>query len=354
MNDKDNPGTEATGGIDTDLHCAPASLADLEPYFDRYWRSYIEDANLGLSPSAGGAYPPGAPTTGRAVNGPDALRHRVDDLRYAVLTCVTPFDVSRNPYFEAALASAVNDWVRTEWLEGRSRLRGSIAVSTMDPAAAVAEIERLGDDERFVQVLLPVRGNDVRYGHVRYQPVLAAAAERDLTVCLHAWGRVGTAPSPSGFTHSYLEDYLANAQIAQSQLVSLIAEGVFERCPELRVCLAECGFSWLPPLLWRFDKEWKGVWREVPWVRQRPSEYVYRHIRATTVPAHLPTDERELREALTAIRPADWLMYASDFPHRHGEGGTRLLSALDEAERRAVLSGNALRFYRGLTATGPR
>ena len=59
------------------------------------------------------------------------------------------------------------------------------------------------------------------------------------------------------------------AHIFQAQLTSLIAEGAFERFPELRVVLLESGFGWLPPLLWRLDKEWKGLRREIPWVKQR-------------------------------------------------------------------------------------
>ena len=70
----------------------------------------------------------------------------------------------------------------------------------------------------------------------------------------------GNAPTTTGFTHTYLEDYLANSQmIVQGQVVSLITEGVFDRIPSLRVCLAECGFSWLPPLLKQLDTTLAGV-----------------------------------------------------------------------------------------------
>ena len=73
---------------------------------------------------------------------------------------------------------------------------------------------------------------------------------------------------------------------------------VFERLPDLRVTLLECGFAWLPPLLWRFDKDWKGLWREVPWVKEPPSGYVRRHIRATTAPAHIPHHPEQLADLL--------------------------------------------------------
>ena len=142
----------------------------------------------------------------------------------------------------------------------------------------------------FVQVLLPVRSRPP-LGPQNNHAMFEAAAERSLQVALHAWGRAGKSLTPSGFTTTYLEDYLANQPIAQAQLLSFVSEGVFERFPELRVMVTECGFAWLPTLLWRFDKDWKGVWREVPWVKDLPSEYVGRHFCLTTAPAHLPPDE---------------------------------------------------------------
>ena len=192
-----------------------------------------------------------------------------------MLNCLTGFETHRNPYFSAAVASAINDWVREEFLERSDRLRASVVVSSVSPDDAVSEIERVGEDPRFVQVLLPVR-SDLPWGHKNNHPIFAAARSAGLQVALHAWGRAGKAPTPSGFTTTYLEDYFGNQPIAQAQVLSFVSEGVFERFADLRVIVTECGFAWLAPLLWRFDKDWKGVWREVPWVKRRPSEYVRR------------------------------------------------------------------------------
>ena len=59
------------------------------------------------------------------------------------------------------------------------------------------------------------------------------------------------------------------ASAYQSQLTSLVAEGTFDRFPELRLALLESGFAWLPAFLWRFDKGWRGLRREIPWTRRR-------------------------------------------------------------------------------------
>src|SRR3712207_9326992 len=106
---------------------------------------------------------------------------------------------------------------------------------------------------------LPIR-TDAPYGNKRWHRVHDAAAKHGLVLGLHAWGRVANAPTASGFTQSYLEDYVSNSQIVvQAHVTPLVSEGVFGRTPDLKVAILECGFAWLPFLLWRFDKDWKGA-----------------------------------------------------------------------------------------------
>jgi predicted TIM-barrel fold metal-dependent hydrolase len=329
--------------IDCDVHVAPASYDVLLPYLSAYWRQYVSEAGIRLNGMAH-AYPRGVapPAPSRY----DELASCVLDRgpRVVILNCLTGFETHRNAYFAAAVASAVNDWMREEFLSRDARLRASVAVSTVSPEDAVAEIERVGEDPRFVQVLLPVR-SDVPWGHKSNHATFAAAREHSLQVGLHAWGRAGKAATPSGFTTTYLEDYVGNQPIAQAQVLSFVSEGVFERFPDLRVVVSECGFAWLPPLLWRFDKDWKGVWREVPWVKHRPSEYVREHFRFTTAPAHLPVDPAALDQLLEMIDGPGMLAYASDYPHEHGDGLPALLDRLSDEDRRRVMSGNAVALY---------
>lgn len=347
--DSEAPASATT--IDVDVHVAPASIQDLAPYLSAYWNEYFEDAETDLSPTAGASYPVGFATSG------NPLPQRLETLRSdyldvaqpatAILNCVSSFGANRNPYCQVAVTSAINDWMAKEWLDRDSRLRGSIVVPSVDVRAAVAEIDRVGADGRFVQVLLPVRGHDARYGHVRFREIFEAADRHGLVVGLHAWGRRGSAPVNAGFTNTYIDDYLLNSQVlVQEQLVSLVTEGVFDQFPDLHVALLECGFSWLPALMMRFQKDWKAIWREVPWMKHEPAHYLLENIRASTEPVQLPPDPVHVRQILDQIGAGDVLMFASDFPHHHGGERERLLDALTAEERSAVLHGNARDFYR--------
>ena len=78
------------------------------------------------------------------------------DVDYAVLTPMQPQTFGAEaPGLAEALCRACNDWTREEWLDRDPRLLGSICPPHEHPDLAVAEIERLAGDERFVQVLLP-------------------------------------------------------------------------------------------------------------------------------------------------------------------------------------------------------
>ena len=346
-----------TGAIDCDVHVEPPSMDALLGYIDPYWHEFIRGGHLGVRHRL---YPESEPMSAR----PEARAagsfppHTYEELRAqlldpyqplaVILTCVTTFQASRNPYFEAALTTAVNNWMRDEFLDRDARLRGSIVVPVFHPEAAAEEIDRLGGDRRFAQVLLPVR-SETPWGNVRYRAIHEAASRNRRPITLHAWGGSGMAPTSTGTAATYYEDYLYNSQIvAPNQVLSLVAEGVFDRYPDLRVCLAELGFAWLPSLLWRFDKDWKALWRETPWVRDKPSVYVREHLRATTSPTLIPgrVAATELVELADMLDAGHMLMYSSDYPHDHANDALEtLLEVIGEENREAVLSKNAAAFF---------
>ena len=105
-----------------------------------------------------------------------------------------------------------------------------MVVPIQNPQAAATEIERVGDNPGFVQVFLPVR-SESPYGNRRYHAVFEAAARHDLVIGISYGGSPGNPITPTGWPSYYIEEYAGMAQVFQSQVMSMIVEGVFDRFP---------------------------------------------------------------------------------------------------------------------------
>jgi predicted TIM-barrel fold metal-dependent hydrolase len=152
------------------------------------------------------------------------------------------------------------------------------------------------------------------YGNPVFWPVLEAVERHGLALCLHAGGMPGNPPTGTGWPSYYVEQVVGMAGAFQAQLISLLSEGVFARFPSLRVVLAEAGFAWLPPFLWRLDKEWKGLRRETPWNARSHTEVVAERVSLTVTPVDCPP---ERLEAVLGRLPGHMLLNSSDYPHVH-------------------------------------
>jgi predicted TIM-barrel fold metal-dependent hydrolase len=133
-------------------------------------------------------------------------------------------------------------------------------------------------------------------------------------------------------------------------VASVIAHGVFERFPNARFVLIECGVAWLPALLWRLDADYKALRKETPWLERLPSEYAREHIRLTTQPLERPPDERHLLAMLEAMDGRETLLFASDYPHWDFDDPTTI--RLPEDWGVDVFDGNARKLYRLPEAAG--
>jgi len=334
--------------IDCDVHAVVPDTAALEPYLDAHWREVL--ATTQFSGPTDQAHPPNLATSRGDFPDVDgappgttlrSLREQVLDPRgveRAILTCDYAVDSIRNPDAAAALASAVNDWLIDEWLDRDPRLRAALVVPVGQPAMAADEVRRLGGHAGFVAVHLPVR-SAMPYGNRSWWPLLDAVVEHDLVAQLHFGGSPGLPPTPSGWPSTWIEEHVDMASAFQSQVLSLVAEGTFDRYPGLRVALLEAGFAWLPAFLWRADKGWRGLRREVPWLQRAPSAYVREHVRIGLQPVDGPQDPAQLAQVLDQVGADELLLPASDWPHRHPD----VPGGLPDA---AILSANAREHYR--------
>lgn len=351
-----SPNEHAWPVIDTDIHPLP-DLDRVPEFLPRHWRRRFQEGSQG--PGGLGFWNPHglrrpdtvAPDgTSLYTSAPHLGRYFLDvyGIEYGIINNdYIGVALSPEPDYGAAMVSAMNDVLIHDWLDQEPRLRLSLVVSPVDIDLAVKEIHRLGDHPGVVQVLMP-GGAQKPYGQRYYHPIYAAAVEHNLPVALH--------PSPSGagitgpttaagFPTSYFEWHTGLSALYITHVISLISEGVFQKFPTLKFVLLEGGVSWLPPLLWRLDKNWKALRQTVPWVDRLPSEIAAEHILLSTQPIEEPYRKEHLHQILGMFPAKKMLMFSTDYPHWDGDTPDFAGRTLPESLRHRVLSETARELY---------
>ena len=345
------------GAIDCDLHPLMPSATALLPYLDEYWRDQLVNRHIDRYSFVLTSYPPYSPlsarpdwrqTSGLPAGDIDAIRrHALDPFgtRLAICNVLHGAVALFNEDMAAALCAAVNDWTAKELLDCEPRLRASILLPAHNPALALREIERLAPDRRFVQVLLLAMG-EMLLGRRTYWPIYAAAEKHGLAIGIHAGSTYHHAPTPSGWPAHRVEDYVAQSAAFESQLLSFLTEGVFQKFPALRLVLIELGVTWLPTLLWRTNKTWRGMRPEVPWIDRPPAELLREHVRLTLQPLDVPRgDPQRFERVLDHVGSDRMLLFSTDYPHWHFDGEDVLPDGLTDDTLRRFMIDNPLETY---------
>jgi len=348
------------GAIDCDIHPGVPEIKALLPYMNDFWQESFIDR--GLDGFDMMSYPLGSPITcrsdwrtkgerpGSSLVG--MQRDALDAFGISLAICnpLTGGQVAVSESMGAAICSAINDWIVEHWLNKDRRLRASIVVPPQAPLLAVEEVERLAGDKRFVQILLPA-ACEMMLGRSYYWPIYEVAAKYDLPIGLHAGSMYRYAPTATGWPSHYLHDYVANSQLFEDQLLSLISNGVFNRYPHLRFVLIESGVTWLPGFIWRAIKTWRGVRAEVPWVKRSPAEIIRENVRLTVQPIDAPRDSNVFNRIIDMIDSDNMLLFASDYPHWQFAGDAVLPPGLSPALLQRIRIDNPLETYPRLRET---
>ncbi|MBP2372078.1 amidohydrolase family protein [Pseudonocardia parietis] len=322
-----------TGLVDVDIHPTPPPGAVFE-HLDPRWRRHVDEYgvrttnglfNLGEYPQLyGGAMRADAwPEQGLPGSDLGLLRSQLLDLydiELGVLQCLSPGGQTLNPASQAlhqelaaALTRAVNDWQLEGLVYLEPRLRAAMAVPFEVPDLAVEEIERVGADPGVVAVLGLSKTLEP-LGSRKYWPIYRALVEQGLPLQVHLSQGGGHANTGTGWTSYHTEYHVGQVQSFQSQILSLVLSGTFDRFPDLRIMFVEGNVAHFVPLVRRLDYHWETLRSEVPTLQRRPSEYVSDHIWVSTQPIDEPDNPAHLVEYIEEFG-ADRVLFASDYPH---------------------------------------
>ena len=334
--------------IDCDIHIGYESLADLIPYLDAPTAELVRQSGTnGLAmPTYPWNHPAGWIRRDLYERG-GGTRLRLHVARHVARTHLDPYGVEfgiAEPD-EAAVSrcsptgsSRPSSAARTTTgcsTTGSSPSRGSGGCSSFRRSGPRRRHARSGESAGGTSCRrLPPGASRIPYGNPVHDPIWEAANELGLPVAVHThYESIGIAGplTAAGMPDFYAEYHTLCGSGMYGHFVSILCHGIFERFPDTRVAMVEGGLVPFVGFLWRLDTNWKSCRPEIPWCRRRPSDYVWDHVRFATQPLEAPDEPAQLLQAIEFLRPAETLMYASDFPHWDFDEPEQTLRQLPDA-----------------------
>jgi 5-carboxyvanillate decarboxylase len=242
-----------------------------------------------------------------------------------------------------ALAVDANDYIADRIAAFPDRLRSLATIAPQAPKAAARELERSMAKRGFHGAVINSHTNGEYLDLPKYWPIFEAAEALDAAIYLHprepagGMGAILSTPVVAGAAWGY------GVEVG-THVLKLIAAGVFDRFPRLRLVIGHMGESlpfWLP----RIDRHYKGIgnFGGAPNMELKPSEYLRRNIWVTTSGMNW---RAPLQLALDVLGQ-DRVLFASDYPFENQSEAVAGAEDLPLAPtaKRALFEDNAVRVF---------
>jgi predicted TIM-barrel fold metal-dependent hydrolase len=264
-----------------------------------------------------------------------------------------------------AAIRAYNDWLAEEYCSiNPSRLLGLGVMPMTTLEDSLKELEHcvaLG----LKGVLLSSFPNGMAYPLPEDDQFWAAALDMQMPLAVHvAFNRTGERAQQPTFKYPDenpeilrkikrgLVDQMALLGLAPATSFSqMIASGVFDRFPELRIFFAETRLGWVPYWMNEADfwyerhRHWAQRYLGFKPLKRKPSEYMKDHFLFSVQGPELIAIE--LRHHIGV----DHIMFATDFPHIECEWPNtkptldRLTASLSPEEKYKIVAGNVIDYF---------
>jgi len=267
------------------------------------------------------------------------------DIDVAILSLVSPGVQLFDPETATSLAAHANDFLAQTIKRHPRRFAGLASFAPQDPERAALEIERAVRKLGLNGVLVNSHTGGEYLDDPKYGPIFEAATALDVPLYLHPRNPPpelrGSITTSSGFKMS--EVMWGFHMETALHAMRLIAGGVFDRFPSLKVVLGHLGEG-LPSLLWRID------WFAAERLKRRPSD-VFRENFYVTMSGMF---EHELcHPTLSYCRElyggsVDHILFAADHPFAIAKDATQSLhtAPFSDHEVEKIACRNAEKLFR--------
>ncbi|HEY3115729.1 MAG TPA: amidohydrolase family protein [Chloroflexota bacterium] len=209
--------------------------------------------------------------------------------------------------FEAALSGAYNRFM-TEYCSGAQGRLLWVAGSVMrDIPESVAQLRHWAEhDENFGGTFISrVCPDGTMLDNPNLHPLFAASQELDLPIWVH-----GGAQRPPFTPWVDAPNSLYHSVGGMFAMTALIAGGVFDLFPRLRIGLFESFSGWMPYLVEKLDEGYRPGSPQAPYLKRKPSEIVA----SGQLFCAIEADEGQLEHVVADLGEHPWL-FTTDYPH---------------------------------------
>jgi predicted TIM-barrel fold metal-dependent hydrolase len=214
-------------------------------------------------------------------------------------------------------ARAENEWLAAEVQAiAPDRLVPAALMPILDVADAVAECKHAAEIGLHIISLPTGKPAGTRdYNHESWDPLWAAAVDTGMVVGFHIGTDGGDQAARFSGAGGAVLNYVDTTFGGQYTAMKLVAGGVFDRYPAMKVLVSEGGASWVPFIGDRMNEGYRQHSMFVrPQLAKLPKEYLYSNVYASF------QHDESAPAAMSAMGYRN-VMWGSDYPHLEGTYG---------------------------------
>jgi predicted TIM-barrel fold metal-dependent hydrolase len=243
-----------------------------------------------------------------------------------------------------------NDWLKEQFLDATDRIVPAAEISILSVDDAVAETLRAASmGFRAINLPSALERDRPNWNDNSWEPLWIAAEEAGMVLAVHVGSDAKSPDHPDNRPFrgpgGALMNYVESSYSGQRMATTLVASGVLDRHPKVRLLISEGGATWVPFIADRMEE---GNRQHGPWVRPKLSRSP-RQIFYEQVYVSFQHDKTAVL-ACTAMGYQN-VMFGSDYPHVEGTFGHtqatlhELFDDVDEATTNRITRGAFLDLF---------
>ena len=211
----------------------------------------------------------------------------------------------------AAACAGYNRWIADMCRDGKGRLDAVGIVPLQSIEKATAEVEHIARLGLKGVSFRPERYRGLALSDERLAPFWQRIAGNGLFAAVHgSFGSLMPSFASGRYDSNFFVHMICHPFEQMAAALDLIAGGVLERHPSLRVAFLESGLGWLEYWLERMDEHKEAMGHLVPWLKRQPSD-IFREQCFISIEA----DEADRLPRLEEKRLDHCIFWGADYPH---------------------------------------